>query len=203
MIPAGMESEARFTKPRKDCPHPERYHSPDSDSTEFEVSRWIAGTVGALRPDLAVETGTAFGYTAELIGKILGETPEAGLLMSFETDPARVKISRERVQGLPVEVHQESSLEGLKALAHLVKIGQRPKVGFAWLDSLFELRVKELRLVTPMLSPGAIVGIHDCGEPGHTKYNPFSQKIANEAKKLGYSRISLPTTRGVTILQKW
>jgi predicted O-methyltransferase YrrM len=202
VIPEGMQSEGRFTEKRKDCPDPSRWHSPDSDSTEFEVSRWIAATVGALRPDLVVETGTAFGQTAALIGEILGEVPH-GTLMTFETDPARVKIARERVMGMRVEVHEESSLDGLKALAHLVSIGQQPKVGFAWLDSLFELRAKELRIVTPMLSPGALVGIHDCGEPDHTKYNPFSRQIATEAKRLGYSRMSLPTPRGVTMLQKW
>jgi predicted O-methyltransferase YrrM len=196
-----MEPEGRYTKKRKDCPYPERLHSPDQDSTEYEVSRWIAATVGMLRPDLVVETGTAFGQTAELIGEMLGETPH-GLLMTFETDPARVKIARERVMEMRVEVHQESSLDGLRALAHLVEIGQRPKVGFAWLDSLFELRAKELRIVTPMLSPGAFVGIHDCGEPGHTKYNPFSRQIATEAERLKYNRISAPTPRGVTLLQK-
>lgn len=202
MIPEGMESEGRFTEKRKDCDHPEHWHSPDSDSTEFEVSRWIAATVGALRPALVVETGTAFGQTAELIGEVLDETPH-GTLMTFETDPARVKIARERVMGMRVEVHEESSLDGLRALAHLVEIGQQPKVGFAWLDSLFELRAKELRIVTPMLSPGALVGIHDCGEPGRTKYSPFSRQIASEAERLGYSRMSLPTPRGVTMLQKW
>lgn len=197
-----MELESRFTKPRKDCPHPERYHSPDSDSTELEVSVMVGSLVVALRPDLVVETGTAFGQTAELIGKML-KGAGVGRLTTFETDAHRVRLSRERVEGLPVDVLKESSLEGLRSLKQEIQAGRSPKVGFAWLDSLFELRVKELRLVTPMLSPGALVGIHDCGEPGHTKYTPFSQKIANEAKKLGYSRISLPTPRGVTILQKW
>lgn len=203
-----MESEARFTEPRPDCPEPGRWHSPDSDSTEIEVSQLVGAFVTALRPDLVVETGTAFGQTAQQIGgvllgaKNLAEGFYEGQLLTFETDPQRVKISRLNCEGLPVEVHEESSLTGLAALAHLIKIGQRPKIGFAWLDSLFELRAPELRLVTPVLAPGAIVGIHDCGEPGHTKYGPFSRSIAVEARKLGFNRISLPTPRGVTFLQK-
>ena len=195
-----MELESRFTEPRADCPNPERWHSPDPDSTEIEVSRLVAAFVEALRPDLVVETGTAFGQTAELIGDALGGVADSWLI-TFETDAERVRLARERCVATRVEVHQESSLTGLEALAHLVKIGQKPKVGFAWLDSLFELRVPELRLVQPMLSPGAVVGIHDCGEPGHTKYNEFAKSVADAAQALGFNRISLPTPRGVTFLQ--
>lgn len=207
-----MESEARFTDPRPDCPHPERWHSPDSDSTEIEVSQLVAAFVEAIRPDLVIETGTAFGQTAYEIGSALWAAGDEsylpqggtynGTLISFEVDPGRAKLARDRVDGLPVEVHQEDSLKGLEALVNLIVIGQRPKIGFAWLDSLFELRVRELRLVAPHMAPGGIIGIHDCGEPGHTKYPAFSATIAREASKLGLSRLSLPTPRGVTFLQK-
>lgn len=195
-----MELESRFTPPRPDCPHPGRWHSPDSDSTEIEVSRLVAAFVEALRPDLVIETGTAFAQTAALIGEVL-LTAEVGRLITFEVDAKRVEASRQRCFGLPVEVHEEASLDGLAALGWLIKAGQMPQIGFAWLDSLFELRDRELRLIRGLLSPGAIVGIHDCGEPGRTKYSEFSQGIAAEAKHLGFNRISLPTPRGVTFLQ--
>ena len=82
-----MELESRFTPSRKDCPHPERWHSPDSDSTEIEVSRLAAAFVEALRPDLVIETGSAFGQTAELIGQVL-HTAGVGHLITFEVDPS-------------------------------------------------------------------------------------------------------------------
>src|SRR3546814_13227118 len=90
-----MELESRFTESRKDCPHPERWHSPDSDSTEIEVSRLAAAFVEALRPDLVIETGSAFGQTAELIGQVLF-TAGVGHLVTFEVDPARVAANAER-----------------------------------------------------------------------------------------------------------
>jgi len=192
-----MELESRFTPPRADCPHPERWHSPDSDSTEIEVSRLVAAFVEALRPDLVIETGTAFGQTARLIGEVL-LTAGVGHLVTFEVDPFRVGYAADQCTGLPVQVAPQASLEGIEMLA---MNGHQGKVGFAWLDSLFELRVPELRAIRPLLAPGAIVGIHDCGEPGHTKYNEFAQEVASAAQKMGFNRISLPTPRGVTFLQ--
>lgn len=191
-----MESEARFTEPRPDCPNPSRWHSPDSDSTEIEVSRLVGAFVEALRPDLVIETGTAFGQTAELIGQSLAG--HGGRLVTYEVDPGRVKFSRKRCAALPVDVVQKESLPALG----LMTKNYAGKVGFAWLDSLFELRVRELRLADQLIKPGGIIGIHDCGEPGNTKYGEFSRKIAREASKLGLSRLSLPTPRGVTFLQK-
>ncbi len=194
-----MELESRFTDSRPDCPHPERWHSPDSDSTEIEVSRLAAAFVEALRPDLVVETGSAFGQTAELIGQVL-HTAGVGHLVTFEVDTARVAATADRVAGLPVQVRQQPSLEGLAAL---YDEGHAGSVRFAWLDSLFELRVPELRVIRPLLTEGAIVGVHDCGEPGFTKYPGFSDEVAAAAEKLGFNRISLPTPRGVTFLQYW
>lgn len=193
-----MELESRFTESRPDCPHPERWHSPDSDSTEIEVSRLVAAFVEALRPDLVVETGSAFGQTAELIGQVL-YTAGVGHLYTFEVDGSRVAATAERVHGLPVSVGMQPSLDGIAGL--IADERNHEKVGFAWLDSLFELRVPELRAIRPLLTFGAIVGIHDCGDAAGTKYPGFSQQVETAAARLGFNRISLPTPRGVTFLQ--
>lgn len=192
-----MEPESRFTTARKDCPHPERWHSADSDSTEIEVSRLVAAFVDALRPDLVVETGSAFGQTARLIGQVLYNAG-VGHLVTFEVDPFRVGWTADQVTGLPVQVVPERSLDGIQGL---LDGNHEGRVGFAWLDSLFELRVPELRAIRPLLAPGAIVGIHDCGDPAGTKYPQFSGQVAVAAAEMGFGRISLPTPRGVTFLQ--
>jgi predicted O-methyltransferase YrrM len=188
--------ESRFTQPRPECPDPDRWHSTDSDSTEIEVSRLVAAFVEALRPDLVVETGTAFGQTAELIGAVLRDAG-VGRLVTFETDAERVVEATDRCVDMPVDVVQQPSLEGVQSL---IDDGMQGMVRFAWLDSLFELRVPELRLIRPLLARGAVVGVHDCGEPGRTKFNDFAHAVSVEAEAMGFNRISLPTPRGVSFL---
>lgn len=197
-----MHPESKWTKPSRACPHPERWNAPDGASTEIEVSELVGALVKALHPDLVIETGTAFGQTAQLIGEALNTTSAASQLITFETNADRVQFSRNRCTGLPVDVQQSTSLDGIKALATRINAGKLPRIGFAWLDTLLNLRPKELRAITPLLAPGAVVGIHDCGQPRAAKYRDFSQTMADEARHLGYSRLSLPTPRGVTFLSK-
>jgi len=56
-----MDTEARYFQPTELCPHPERWHSTDGDSTEIEVSDLAWGLVRTLQPDYCVETGTGHG----------------------------------------------------------------------------------------------------------------------------------------------
>lgn len=179
--------ESTWTSPRPDCPHPERWHSTDSDSTELEVSELAAALVRALQPDLVVETGTAWGQTAEAIGRAL-ELNGQGRLITFETDPERVGHSRQRCDGLPVEVRQTSSVDGLTGLPG--------PVGFAWLDSTFQLRPFELQALRGQLTGGAIVGVHDCGG----KFRRFTRRMLADARRYGFTAVTLPTPRGVTLL---
>lgn len=192
MEPTELQPESRFTQPRKDCPHPERWHSTDDDSTEIEVSKLVAAFVTALQPDLVVETGTAWGQTAQLVGEALKSNGQ-GRLISYEVDAERVEYSGRRCRDLPVQINMESSVLGIRDLPDM-------SVGFAFLDSLFHLRVEELGLIRDKMRPGGVVGIHDCGDPRGTKFTEFSKQIAEYASTNGWSRISLPTPRGVTFL---
>lgn len=176
-------SEARFTRPRPDCPNPERWHSSDADSTEHEVTALVAAMVTALRPDLVVETGTAFGQTAEAIGRALLTGNYGGRLLTLETSPGRVKTSRARCDGLPVEVLEMSSLDYTP--------GQ--KIDFLWLDSLVDLRARELRRYAPHLSGRAVVGFHDTG-PQHAVRRTVERL---NAEGLIHRPLYLPTPRGV------
>lgn len=180
--------ESEWTAPRPDCPHPDRWHSTDSDSTELEVSALVAAFVTALQPDLVVETGTAWGQTAEAIGCALHVNGQ-GRLVTFETDPDRAVAASERCAGLPVDVRQVPSLEGIAAL------DGRP--GFVWLDSTFELRADELAAIDPKLAPGAVVGVHDVGP----KFARFRDQLLAVARRHNMQVMQLPTPRGVVFLQ--
>jgi len=142
--------ESRYTLPSDLCPHPERWTSEDWDSAELEVTELVAAFVGALRPDLVVETGSAFGQTARAIGYTLKEAG-SGVLHTIEPNPERAEITRGECKNLPVVVEEMSSLD----------FEPPSKIGFAWFDSLVPLRLPEFEHFYPHLLPGAIVGFHD------------------------------------------
>jgi hypothetical protein len=177
--------ESRYTDPNDYCPHPERWHSDDWDSAEHEVSELVAALVAATRPDYVIETGSAFGQTAYAIGTVLAGAG-AGQLHTIEHDPDRADITRKRCEGLPVVVEQMSSLDY-----------HAPEgVGFAWFDSLPQLRVPEFRHFYPALTSGAIVAFHDTAP--HHGAELWDAILGLEAEGL-LLPIRLRTPRGVVI----
>lgn len=73
-------------------------------------------------------------------------------------------------------------------------------VGFAWFDSLFELRVPEFRRYLPHMHSRTIVGFHDTAheDPSASGFREGLASLVNE----GLMRmIELPTPRGVTFAQ--
>lgn len=186
LVPGPVESEARFSSPHPDCPHPERWHSTDGDSTEVEVSELIGAFVRALQPDLVVESGAAWGQTSEQIGLALRKNGQ-GRLITSETQGDRQRATFERCRSLPVTVHCGESL-------NVIPSGP---VGFAWLDSLEELRVDEARHYHKWMRPGSVIGIHDTGHRF-----PLLRAGINELVGEGWlNPLWLPTPRGVVFLQ--
>lgn len=175
--------ESKWTQPRDDCPHPERWSSTDPQSTEIEVSELVSGFVRALQPDYVIETGTCIGQTAWIIGAALKENGH-GRLDTLETDPARADAASKTCAGLPVTVHQVSSLDFAPA----------EPIGFAWFDSRVELRVPEFERFRPHIIPGSIVGFHDT--------SPHQGEWARALESLpGTRAIRLRTPRGVTFVE--
>ncbi len=107
----------------------------------------VAEFVVALQPELVIETGTAFGQTAEAIGHALAANGH-GRLVTIETDSERVDFSRNRCGELPVTVLEMSSLD----------YTFDGPVDFAWFDSLIDLRIRSIcgicRICPTGLSPG-------------------------------------------------
>lgn len=177
-----MIAESRFTAPRPDCPHPERWHATDDQSTEAEVTTLVAAMVTALQPDFVVETGTCMGNTAAAIGKALRANGQ-GSLVSLDVDSKCVAISREKCQELPVSILQMSSMD---------YVPDRP-IDFAFFDSLVRLRVQEFERFFPWMHSRTVVSFHDTG-PHH----PFRELLRPlEIRGLLISPLYLPTPRGV------
>jgi hypothetical protein len=177
--------ESRYTDPNDYCPHPERWHSDDWDSAEQEITELIAALVAALRPDIVVETGSAFGQTSYAIGTVLAGAG-VGTLHAVEIDPDRADTTRKRCEGLPVVVEQCSSLDYTPPNG----------VGFAWFDSLPGLRIAEFRRYHPAFEPGALVAFHDTAP--HHGAQLWEDILALEGEGL-LLPIRLRTPRGIVV----
>lgn len=175
--------ESTWTAARPDCPHPEWWHSTDPQSTELEVTELVAAFTRALQPEYVIETGTCVGQTAEAIGRAL-KANSHGRLVTLENEPDRAEYSRNRCEGLPVEVVVGESLE----------FTPTQPVDFAWLDSRTELRVPEFEHLRPWLHEGSIVGFHDT--------SPHQGVWGSHVEALSRTRpIRLRTPRGVTFVE--
>lgn len=187
----GELSEARFTAPSPWCPNPGYWSSTDDHSTEIEISELLAGIVRGLQPELCVETGSAFGQTAQAIGEALAANRH-GHLISLEVDEERVEISRQRCEGLPVEILALPSLDF------------RPSspVDFAFFDSLFPLRVREFHAYQPWMHPGTFVAFHDSAPYHGGGQLPFGWDLKTQLDaELGgdVALMHFRTPRGITI----
>lgn len=180
--------ESRFTEPSQLCPHPERWHSRDADSTEIEVSALVGAFARALRPDFVLETGTAWGQTAEQIGEGL-QTGDTGYLFTLEVNPERVAESQTRCNGLPVSVVRSESLAWTPP--------DDVVFGLCWFDSLHHLRVPEFMRYREWMKKGTIVGFHDTA--------PHQGQLRAEIMELESAGLILPiflnTPRGAVFAE--
>lgn len=188
--PGARESEARFTAASDRCPRPADWTSTDCGSTEVEVSDLLAGLIRGLQPELVIETGSAWGQTAELIGRALASNGH-GRCVSLEHVRHRADYSRKRCEGLPVEVIEGSSLEYVPT----------EWIDLLFLDSSYENRVPEFELFRRRMRPGAIACFHDTA-PGHGSEDLGGMDLRTVVESISNVRvIHLPTPRGISIVE--
>jgi predicted O-methyltransferase YrrM len=193
-----IHPEIRFTKPTPRCPNPERWHALDDQSTELEVSFLVAAFVGALQPDYVLETGSFIGSTSIIIGQALTHNGQ-GHLHSIELNPEAARVAKLNTEGLPVTIHQMSSMDFTPELAG--RDDDLESIGFAWFDSLVTLRRAEFGRFYPYMRPGTICGFHDTA-PHHGNWSDFLHPERSDfTEQYNVRAIHLPTPRGVTFLE--
>lgn len=156
------------------------------------MSEMLHGLVRGLQPEFCIETGTAWGQTAECIGEALA-TNGHGRLVSLEVDADRVAYSRVVCKALDtVTVLQMSAMD------------YEPDgvIDFAFFDSLFNLRVPEFLRFRPHMREGTVVAFHDSA-PGHGGGQfPSGLDLRNEIEATladDLDIVHFPTPRGITI----
>jgi predicted O-methyltransferase YrrM len=192
-----IHPEIRFTKPTPRCPNPERWHATDDQSTELEVTFLVATFVQALQPDYVLETGSFIGSTSRAIGQAL-QVNGQGHLDSIELNPEAARVAKLNTAGLPVTIHQMSSMDFTPDLGGDMDTNH---IGFAWFDSLVTLRRAEFERFYPHMQPGTICGFHDTA-PHHGNWSDFLYPERSDfTEQYNVRAIHLPTPRGVTFLE--
>ena len=123
--------------------------------TEPETINMVRALVWALRPFLVVETGCDVGTMTREIGMVL-KALGSGRLITCDINKRSVNLTRERCQGLPVEVRLCSGSD-------LPELGE---ADFVFIDSSYESRVKEM----DNLKVGALGVLHDWKENTDIKH---------------------------------
>lgn len=150
-----MPSEAQFTRPHPECPEPELWSAPDSESSETEVADFLQALVRLLKPRIVVETGTFKGHTTLCLARRLRANGR-GRVDGLELDGSLARQAAARVahEGLDdwATVCQTSSLSW-----------QAPgTVDLAFLDAGGDWhRVKELLYLRRFMDESSVVCVHD------------------------------------------
>ncbi len=185
------DSEARWTPPSDWCPDPQWWHadSEDADGAEYEVADLVRALVRALQPEIAVETGTATGKTARMIGEALARNRH-GHLHTVEIDKDAAWRAMEAVDGLPVSVYCTDTLQW----------DPPSPVDFAWIDSgAANVRVEEVWRWREKFRRGAVVGVHDTAPT--MGRDATMHAMARVFRDLGWPVLNLRTPRGVMLAQ--
>lgn len=181
-IAVGTYSEADFSPPRDECPHPEWWHTHDFQATEIEVIDMVAGLIRGLQPDTVLETGTSRGFLAHAICTALTKNGH-GRLYTYEPDLDVYEEAAERLAGFEcVDLFRLRSMSPWRA----------GPIHFAWFDSLLELRRDELEFYRPFFTPSTVLGFHDTAP----RFGSWSSHLRH-TPDLHF--LDLPTPRGVIL----
>jgi predicted O-methyltransferase YrrM len=134
--------------------YPESFSAPAQPAAEDELAEFLAAAIRPMKPDLVLETGTAFGHTAKVMAEALVKNG-FGHLHTIELKPARYQMAETRLESLPATIHK-GKWEG-------VTFPDDYEFHVAFFDATRANRDGEFHHFRPWIPTGAIVGFHDTG----------------------------------------
>ena len=186
-----MGREDHWTSPTAWQEHPEWWTADDddADAAEYEVRGLVRALIRCLQPRVVVETGTATGKTARMIGETLQRNGH-GWLWTVEIDPATALLANTAVEGLPVTV----------VCADTADWWPPQLIDFAWIDSgPAAVRVGEIIRWRQVFTAGAIIGVHDTAP--NMGREVLCDRLHAFADQAGWPMLNLRTPRGVSLIQ--
>jgi predicted O-methyltransferase YrrM len=154
-----------------------------------DAGRLLYALVRAIRPQTVVEFGTSFGISTIYLAAAVTDNGTGQVLTtelsSKKAAAARANLAEAGVAG-PVTILEGDALQTLA--------GVTGPVGLVLLDGWKDLCLPVLRLLEPVLAPGALVAADDITHAGMAGYLDFIRDPAN-----GYISVAFPVEDGVEI----
>jgi predicted O-methyltransferase YrrM len=154
-----------------------------------DAGRLLYALARAIRPQTVVEFGTSFGISTIYLAAAVTDNG-AGQVITTELSSKKAAAARANLEqagvGMPVTVLEGDALQTLS--------GVSGPVGLVLLDGWKNLCLPVLRLLEPVLAPGALVAADDITHEGMAGYLDFIRDPAN-----GYVSVAFPVEDGMEI----
>ncbi len=185
---------------RPHCPPGERTRPPHRGSAlrpcqdvylpiSAEAGQLLYALVRAIRPETVVEFGTSFGISTIYLAAAVTDNG-TGHVVTTELSSTKVDAARANLRQAGVD----RVVTVLPGDARETLAGLRGPVGLVLLDGWKDLCLPVLRLLEPVLSPGALVAADDNSHASLAEYLGYVRDPAS-----GYVTVSFPVEDGMEI----
>jgi predicted O-methyltransferase YrrM len=154
-----------------------------------EAGQLLYALARAIRPETVVEFGTSFGISTIYLAAAVTDNG-TGHVVTTELSSTKVDAARANLRQAGVD----RVVTVLPGDARETLAGLRGPVGLVLLDGWKDLCLPVLRLLEPVLSPGALVAADDNTHASLAEYLGYVRDPAS-----GYVTVSFPVEDGVEI----
>jgi len=189
----------RWSPASPECPEPGLWRAADNYATETEVLALLFALTAALKPVVAVESGTWHGAGSQAIAAGL-RVAGRGHLWTVERDQAIADSARATIAEagfgdlVDVVVSDDAA-----AVATSLGLGYID-LYYCDSDDLFNgARAREIRRMLPLMAPAGIVVAHDVSPALFAAHRRDIQAMADEGLA---DVVMLPTPRGLALMRR-
>lgn len=198
----GAGEPERWSKSSEECPEPRLWRADDGYATETEVLALLFALTAALKPRVAVESGTWHGAGARAIAAGL-RVAGRGHLWTVERDAtvaarARAALADDGYADL-VTVADGDDVAAVAGRA-IAAAGGLVDLYYCDSDDLFNgARGWEIRRMLPLMAPAGIIVAHDVSPVMYAAHRADVLQLEEEGL---VSVVMLPTPRGLAIMRR-
>ncbi len=176
----------------------------NAGSTEIEVLNWLHATVCLLKPERILETGAADGLGTLALASAC-RANGFGTVHSIEIDPALCRSGEALLRRYGVAEHAVFHAEDSRTFLGRTDLS----FGFAWFDSLCELRADEYAICRGRGLLAGPAAFHDTSPlrtktlsdwPDEARHAEYRRRLREAARQPGVSPFESTLSRGVFVL---